>query len=425
MMNISYRVWSNGTPTPSLRPFDDETIAGARDLVAMPAFSVASKLKAYKFKTANVPGIGKLSISVLFDSNPRGVAATPAAAAVLPPMPGIPWDNSRELRALDMLASPQAESPPKFTYIDYDPDPAPPRPSPMFASPASSPPSRASSPMPIPRPSSSVNEGSYLSSSRLSVGARSRLGPGSRLSLSVSTDSILDEREERDEPRSLSFRAVSRKESESFGVTRRRSSGRLWGIPPGGGTPPWPLPLANSSHMSNTAEPFGTLVGSYEESLLTGRMSALPSHPVVFECQIGVIGTYSKCPPQLRCPPHVNVSFPAYFYELPGQDRSITPYVGVIDLDSISSAAAAGLTEEGRKVARREGIHDEDAADHCGYRIPMKGQLQIVSWTLASHNDGKLLLTFGFFARERFEKTDHQEPVSDGHQGIFGTLRFP
>jgi hypothetical protein len=198
------------------------------------------------------------------------------------------------------------------------------------------------------------------------------------LSASFSLD---PEKEAADEPRSLSFRSTSRRDSESFSLTRRQSSGRLWGLP-AAGTPPWPFP----GPLGNTGEPFGSLVGSYEESLLTGRMSALPSHPVVFECQIGVVGTYSKCPPHLRCPPHVNVNFPAYFYELPGQDRSITPYVGVIDLDTINGAGSEGLTEAGRKVARREAAaaaaadgSPEDGMEHCGYRIPMKGQLQIVS----------------------------------------------
>ncbi|KAG9324621.1 hypothetical protein KVV02_007191 [Mortierella alpina] len=62
---------------------------------------------------------------------------------------------------------------------------------------------------------------------------------------------------------------------------------------------------------------FGSLVGSYEESILSGRMSTLPSKPLIFAAQIGVLANqdYKDCPPKLRCPKHVQLEFPAVFYD--------------------------------------------------------------------------------------------------------------
>ncbi|RKP03563.1 hypothetical protein CXG81DRAFT_16940 [Caulochytrium protostelioides] len=79
-------------------------------------------------------------------------------------------------------------------------------------------------------------------------------------------------------------------------------------------------------------EPFGTLVGSYEESIVSGRMSLVPSKPVHFLADIGVVGL-GKCPQALRCPPHLQLSFPAFCYDLPGDTAHVTsPYVGAIPL---------------------------------------------------------------------------------------------
>ncbi len=56
-----------------------------------------------------------------------------------------------------------------------------------------------------------------------------------------------------------------------------------------------------------------SMVGSYEESILRGRMSTTPSKPLDFVAQIGVLGL-GKCKPSLRCPAHVTLPFPAVFY---------------------------------------------------------------------------------------------------------------
>ncbi|CAM0137882.1 unnamed protein product [Umbelopsis sp. WA50703] len=117
------------------------------------------------------------------------------------------------------------------------------------------------------------------------------------------------------------------------------------------------FPSRRNSLGLHHGELFGSLVGSYEESILNGRMSTLPSKPITFHAQIGVLG-HGPCKPALRCPPHVTLVFPSFFYELEDTD-SPTPYVGTIDLET-------GLT--GDRFKRKPGY----------YRLPPKGQIQIV-----------------------------------------------
>lgn len=97
-------------------------------------------------------------------------------------------------------------------------------------------------------------------------------------------------------------------------------------------------------------EPFGTLVGSYEESILSGRMSQLPSKPLPFDAEIGVIATM-KCQAKLKCPPHITIPFLGYFYDLEDEGCG-TPYVGTINIGEFTNVK--------------------------GYRIPPKGTIQIV-----------------------------------------------
>eukprot|EP00158_Paraphelidium_tribonemae_P009191 Partr_v1_DN28797_c3_g1_i2_m62465 putative family with sequence similarity 214, member len=71
----------------------------------------------------------------------------------------------------------------------------------------------------------------------------------------------------------------------------------------------------------SSGELYGSLVGSYEESILTGRLSTPPSKPIAFVCQIGVLAM-EKSKSYLRCPPHVTVPFKASFYEWMGREHS-------------------------------------------------------------------------------------------------------
>lgn len=157
------------------------------------------------------------------------------------------------------------------------------------------------------------------------------------------------------------------------------------------------------------------MVGSYEESILRGRMSTTPSKPLDFTAQIGVLGK-GKCKPNLRCPPHVTVPFPAVFYSYPtsGNGRSIaddspSPYVGLIDLENSLPPDASSEdrrrqrqspqgdrpdagsddpaylharptgSNDHRKREKKSSRADSPKAPPGGcYRIPQKGQLQIV-----------------------------------------------
>ena len=163
-----------------------------------------------------------------------------------------------------------------------------------------------------------------------------------------------------------------------------------------------------------------SMVGSYEESILRGRMSTSPSRPLEFVAQIGVLGI-GKCKSSLRCPPHVTLPFPAVFYSY---GKSIhgrhnlhdgpSPYVGQIDLENglrnpdeeqrlkrkLTSRRvelkAQGNDDVSTGDVRRESMAEASDAEckrshrprrrsgspKCppggSYRIPEKGQIQIV-----------------------------------------------
>lgn len=163
---------------------------------------------------------------------------------------------------------------------------------------------------------------------------------------------------------------------------------------------------------------FGSLVGSYEESLLNGRMSTLPSKPLLFDAELGVLGL-GKCKASLKCPPHINFKFPAHFYNLEGvagkegKASPSSPYVGTIDLESyymdrLLETGLDGLDlgedeeESGTKIvgkmmksqpmrpsspnsglpfARRtisRPLKEAKKPQFPGYRVPAKGQIQLV-----------------------------------------------
>jgi hypothetical protein len=90
----------------------------------------------------------------------------------------------------------------------------------------------------------------------------------------------------------------------------------------------------------------------------------LPSKPIWFHAQIGVLG-HGRVKSALRCPPHCSVAFSASFYnnqQQQEQERVVQtvaaapppPFVGTVDLSV-----------------------DPQGTPSPGYRIPSKGQLQI------------------------------------------------
>lgn len=102
----------------------------------------------------------------------------------------------------------------------------------------------------------------------------------------------------------------------------------------------WPASYSSQSPLSRSrgnSLSQASMVGSFEESILRGRMSSTPSRPLDFIAQIGVLGR-GKCKSTLKCPPHVSVPFPAVFYSYnPGNGRisddQPCPYVGLVDLE--------------------------------------------------------------------------------------------
>ena len=163
---------------------------------------------------------------------------------------------------------------------------------------------------------------------------------------------------------------------------------------------------------SSDASPRASMVGSFEESILRGRMSTAPSKPIDFIAQIGVLGK-GNCKPSLRCPSHAIVPFPAVFYNytsIPNSSSAIdenpSPYVGNIDLEHylkpvekakqrrqkvldsrdpeqlMADITAPQNTAIGRALARdakgkRPAAVLKAPPGGC-YRIPREGQLQII-----------------------------------------------
>lgn len=168
--------------------------------------------------------------------------------------------------------------------------------------------------------------------------------------------------------------------------------------------------------FSSEASPLhhASMVGSYEESILRGRMSTGPSKPLDFTAQIGVLGR-GNCKPKF--PAHVTVPFPAVYYSwnnhtgrhLPNFDDGPSPYVGHIDLEhSLCPVTVNGTRRRNRGASRLEGQNIDGAMESDehkfavtnsvlrkrekrkrrspspkapsggSYRIPERGQLQIV-----------------------------------------------
>jgi Domain of unknown function (DUF4210)/Chromosome segregation during meiosis len=175
------------------------------------------------------------------------------------------------------------------------------------------------------------------------------------------------------------------------------------------------LPRSRRPSFSSEHSPIqhASMVGSFEESILRGRMSTAPSKPLDFVAQIGVLGR-GDCKPNLRCPAHVTVPFPAVFYNYPSigtrsfSDESPSPYVGTIDLEyslkpietmrirrrpaspvpgveaRVDNAMSPEDTRIGlaierqrRERQRRRSASPKGPFGGC-YRVPQQGQLQIV-----------------------------------------------
>jgi Domain of unknown function (DUF4210)/Chromosome segregation during meiosis len=185
-------------------------------------------------------------------------------------------------------------------------------------------------------------------------------------------------------------------------------------------SPPTPIlhrPRRPSASESSPLQ-LAPMVGSYEESILRGRMSTTPSRPLDFVAQIGVLGL-GKCKSNLRCPAHVTLPFPAVFYSYGTTTHGRTgksedgpsPYVGQIDLenglpnpdemshdsrrrrlnrtperkttrdfDMMEPPEVPFLSERDIRRAQKQKRRSTSPRAPPGgsYRIPEKGQLQII-----------------------------------------------
>ena len=129
------------------------------------------------------------------------------------------------------------------------------------------------------------------------------------------------------------------------------------------------------------------MVGSYEESILRGRMSTTPSKPLNFVASIGVLGTGSACKGGLKCPPHVSVPFPAVFYSYGAGagavDSGPSPYVGLVDLENslphpTTTHRHARTSRESDSTTRTNGPRRALSPPGGCYRIPPTGQIQLI-----------------------------------------------
>ncbi|THV63853.1 hypothetical protein D6D28_10346 [Aureobasidium pullulans] len=184
----------------------------------------------------------------------------------------------------------------------------------------------------------------------------------------------------------------------------RRSIGSI------GSLPQPPFPSARRPSISD-ASPLqhAPMVGSYEESILRGRMSTTPSKPLDFVAQIGVLGK-GDCKPSLKCPPHVAIPFPAVFYSYASgtsTDPEPSPYVGMLDLENtlkkpddpeaLAARRRRKHQEHSHTISKHHDTshtsHDDETSRQRrqhkmsrrinslpggSYRIPEIGQLQII-----------------------------------------------
>jgi Domain of unknown function (DUF4210) len=292
------------------------------------SFHPQAQLSLSKFRNATTPN-GTLYLRVISDSSLSGFSSPPR---------GINFPTLSKLTIYENEATTSSAN--NFGSIISSGSFSPPNDSPI----SKELPNRNPSPFPSPAMKKKVLN---FAESRLCIPSKSSIFKSptsptrsSNLQFGFTTNSLTDQNEDFNE------------ESNETNTVRET---RLYS--------PDGIELAPSQPQSRRGsipplEPYGTFVGSYEESILIGRLSTTPSKPIPFIAEIGVLAI-GKCKPQLKCPAHVILSFPAYFYQL--DENTPTPYVGTIDLDELRAS------------------YDSFCLEDCaGYRLPFKGQLQIV-----------------------------------------------
>ncbi|KAJ3408906.1 hypothetical protein HDV05_004693 [Chytridiales sp. JEL 0842] len=377
--------------------------------VGSTGFDLGAKLKVYKFKTAHGKPGGKLHVSVVYDSNIAGLVSLKPDAKVVNP------DQKQRRRRSGSAASVGkeggVEEKGRGVHLVHDPEEERESRRPSKDSSAEDPwtkksngHARGGSPLPSPSMQRRVlrmTQGKYLEStavgglkertlSKLSVevdneeedgkpllprsppvpirtGLRDSLsdGVGMERSTRMNLDFMHDAREP---PSTVSFSSLGNQSLKPPPLPQLPHHPRIVSpTSPNSSTPHHIRP----HHHRTDSELFGSLVGSYENSILTGRMSTLPSKPIPFQAEIGVIGL-GKCQPKLKCPSHLHLEFSSYFYDLQEDEGKGTPYVGCIDVEGLGGLVmeASQNKEADEKRFREKWVG--------GYRLPPKGQLQIV-----------------------------------------------
>eukprot|EP00040_Diaphanoeca_grandis_P039375 m.258891 g.258891 ORF g.258891 m.258891 type:complete len:740 (-) comp37243_c0_seq1:101-2320(-) len=121
------------------------------------------------------------------------------------------------------------------------------------------------------------------------------------------------------------------------------------------------------------------LLGSYEESLLSGRMNNWASSSVKgFVAELGACGAG-------KTPPHVRLALPASFYKIPGESSSSAPYVGTLDLANAEARRQHKSLKNGR------------------YRVPPNGLVQLMIYNPQKTGVKVFLVKYDF--REMPSKT--------------------
>ncbi|KAJ3074167.1 hypothetical protein HDU98_011919, partial [Podochytrium sp. JEL0797] len=206
--------------------------------------------------------------------------------------------------------------------------------------------------------------------------------------------------------------------------------------PTNGNLPRSSVPSSAPYHPANLDLLSGSLIGSYEESILSGRMSSLPSKPLPFIAEIGCVAM-GKCKnPALQCPKGLKLGFDACFYEFGGSKaeaavadlaggvefEGVSPYVGNVDVEGLS-----GMIWEEEEKEEEVGKEGEDGEEGFrkkwigGWRVPTKGQLQIIIKNPAGTAVKIYLLPYDFrdmppntktFLRQKIYVVKSQQPSS-------------
>jgi hypothetical protein len=154
-------------------------------------------------------------------------------------------------------------------------------------------------------------------------------------------------------------------------------------------------PFALNALSTSPASPGRSLlsssfVGSYEQSLLSGRMANKASNaatPLPFTASVGVLGLGKNVPRALKCPDHVTIPFGAYFWDMDSQDKKGkgSPYVGTLEVTehymSLLNKTTNGKESSNLSFEPQEPFTESEPSAvprFPGYRIPPKGQIQVV-----------------------------------------------